>query len=73
MAECKPMRHRNSAPSDAACRQAWTEIMRIAEAHALITWAGGGVANLCMPDVQRSQPGLREQTLAAHCMNESTQ
>ncbi len=52
------------APSDAAAARAWDEIMRIAERHALIVQAYGGVATLAMPEEQR-KAGIRERTLRA--------
>jgi hypothetical protein len=50
------------APDDATAEQAWTEIMRIAERHALIVDAYGGVATLAVPEEQR-KAGLREKVL----------
>lgn len=52
------------APTDAMAATAWDQIMRIAEANALIVQAYGGVATLAMPDEQR-KAGIREQTLRA--------
>jgi hypothetical protein len=52
------------APSDADAEKAWDRIMRIAEQHALVVQAYGGVATLAIPAEQR-KAGIREQTLRA--------
>ena len=52
------------APTDEQADKAWTEIMAIAKAHALIIQAYGGVATLAVPMEQR-KAGLRNQALAA--------
>ena len=53
---------RGPAPDDAAADRAWDQIMVIAEAHALIVYAYGGVATLALPREQRVE-GLRDQVL----------
>ena len=52
------------APSDAAAEEAWADIMRIAEANALIVQAYGGVATLAVP-VEQRKAGVRERVLRA--------
>ena len=51
-----------TAPSDMAADAAWDHIMKIAEAHALIVSAGGGVATLATPAAQRDA-GIRNRVL----------
>lgn len=58
------------APSDEAAALAWDRIMRIAEEHALIVQAGGGVATLAVPEEQR-KAALRERCLRAAGMVEA--
>lgn len=64
------MADKQPAPTDEACAEAWSRIMRIAEDHALIVAAYGGTATLAMPEEQR-RAGVREQTLRAHTMRET--
>ncbi len=54
------------APTDEAAEAAYDEIMKLAEAHALIIGAYGGVATLAIPREQRTRAGLRERVLQAH-------
>jgi hypothetical protein len=51
-------------PGDKAAAEAWIQIMALAEAHALIVQAFGGVATLAMPDEQR-KAGIRDRVLRA--------
>ena len=59
------------APTDKACSKAWKQIMQIAEAHALITFAYSGVATLAIPEEQR-KAGTRANVLQMHCMTVPT-
>mgnify|MGYP000889981721 CR=1 FL=1 len=68
-APCRPPKF-PPAPSDAACEQAWGQIMKLAEEHCLIVQAYGGVATLAVPEEQRKQ-GVRAVVLQAHCKSES--
>ena len=52
------------APDDATAAAAWEAIMQIAERHALIVSAYGGVATLATPEEQR-KAGLRDRVLRA--------
>lgn len=52
------------APSDTKAEKAWDQIMAIAEKHALIVQAYGGVATLAVPIEQR-KAGVRERVLRA--------
>ena len=56
-------------PTDSVVGKVWDSIMKIAERHALIVQAYGGVATLAMPDEQR-KAGLREQVLRMVRMRE---
>lgn len=56
-------------PSDAQALKAWEEIMRLAESHALICAAYGGVATLALPEEQR-KAGIRGRVLLASMMIE---
>lgn len=60
-----------TVPTDQECHAAWDMIMRIAERHALIVSAGGGVATLACPEEQRNA-GVREKVLRAHQMQENS-
>ena len=53
-----------AAPDDATAEAAWGEIMALAERHALIIFAYGGVATLAVPSAQR-KAGIRETVLRA--------
>lgn len=50
------------APNDAAASRAWEQIMKIAQKHALIVQAYGGVATLAVPEEQR-KAGIRNRVL----------
>lgn len=54
---------RGPAPDDEAAGRAWDQIMRLAQDHALIVQAYGGVATLAIPREQRAVEGLRERVL----------
>lgn len=58
------MRPLRPTPTDEASADAWTRIMAIAEEHALIVDAYGGVARLAVPEEQR-KAGLRNRCLRA--------
>jgi hypothetical protein len=53
-----------TAPPDAESNKAWDQIMKIAQQHALIVSAYGGVATLACPEDQR-KAGVRETVLDA--------
>lgn len=58
-----PYEHKmGKAPNDEAAESAWDSIMDIAEKHALIVSAYGGVATLAIPSEQRNA-GIREKVL----------
>jgi len=59
-----PDHRTRETPSDDACSAAWKQIMAIAEPHALIVQAYGGVATLAVPEEQR-RAGIREKVLQA--------
>ena len=53
---------RRPAPSDKDSDKAYEQIMKIAEEHALIVQAYGGVATVAVPEEQR-RAGIRAKTL----------
>ena len=65
------MRQKTQCPTDAQALRAWTEIMHIAEAHALICQACGGTATLALPEEQR-RAGIRNRVLRASMMIEES-
>jgi hypothetical protein len=72
MADMKPQKYAKAAPSDTAAEQAYAQIMKLAEQHALIVNAYGGVATIAIPREQR-KADLRAVVLQAHELNETTE
>lgn len=60
-----------TAPPDKAALKAYAQIMKLAEAHALISQAYGGVAVIVIPSEQRKVKGMRQRILMAHELNET--
>jgi hypothetical protein len=61
-------------PSDSQAANAWSQIAKLAEAHALIVQEYSGVMVLATPEAQRcaeSQPTMRDDVLCTHKLRET--